>query len=394
MSVIASLLDQVHRSCESAENQRRLALWESRPFPIRGENQWHGVPAYDTDSGRPMPVTAECLDKIWEPVLGLEMGRYFTEPDYFLEYHLRMRLEKFRRFADDTPLTRDIPVCFGVTHEAGMLGQKVLFTHGEEPTFAKDPIVDESSELPGSFDFDRNEYLAMVIPFWRRVKELAGQEFNVLFPEWYRGPQGVALYIRGFENFSLDLYLNPALAHRVLRYVTEAAKAYALWRSRFLDQPLTKGDLFNDDLAIMSPQTYADFFLSYERELSDFYGGIAYWHSCGDVTPHVPEIHKLPDIDLLDFGVTMEDKAAGLAGLARPQALELRVFAKRHLQESSDQEARDYVRGILRSCRQAGAKRYVLRSSGMSLLLGAEKDLARLARWVELVREAQVSEKP
>jgi hypothetical protein len=64
MSVIASLLDQVHRACESAENQRRLALWESRPFPIRGENQWHGVPAYDTDSGRPMPVTAECLDKI------------------------------------------------------------------------------------------------------------------------------------------------------------------------------------------------------------------------------------------------------------------------------------------------------------------------------------------
>ena len=85
MSVIAILLDQVHRSCESAENRRRLALWESRPFPIRGENQWHGVPAYDTDSGRPMPVTAECLDKIWEPVLGLQMGRYFTEPDDFLE---------------------------------------------------------------------------------------------------------------------------------------------------------------------------------------------------------------------------------------------------------------------------------------------------------------------
>ena len=88
--------------------------------------------------------------------------------------------------------------------------------------------MDENSELPGSFDFNRNEYLAMVIPFWRRVKQLAGPEFNVLFPEWYRGPQGVALYIRGYENFSLDLYLNPALAHRVLRYVTEAAKAYAL----------------------------------------------------------------------------------------------------------------------------------------------------------------------
>ena len=128
-----------------------------------------------------------------------------------------MRLEKFRRFADDTPLTRDIPVCFGVTHEAGVLGEEGPVHPREEPTFAKDPIVDENTELPGSFDFDRNEYLAMVIPFWRRVKELAGPEFNVLFPEWYRGPQGVALYIRGFENFSLDLYLNPALAHRILR---------------------------------------------------------------------------------------------------------------------------------------------------------------------------------
>jgi uroporphyrinogen-III decarboxylase len=275
-----------------------------------------------------------------------------------------------------------------------MLGQKVLFTHGEEPTFAKEPIVEENSELPSTFDFNRNEYLAMVIPFYRRVKQLAGPEFNVLFPAWYRGPQGVALYIRGYENFSLDLYLNPALAHRVLRYVTEAAKAYARWRSEFLAQPLEKGDLFNDDLTIMSPETYRNFFLPYERELSDFYGGIAYWHSCGDVTPHVSEIHKLPDIDLLDFGVTMEDKAAGMAGLARPQALELRVFAKRHLQEASDAEAREYVRGILRACREAGVHRYVIRSSGLSALLGSQKDLARLTRWVQLVREAQGSGKP
>jgi hypothetical protein len=73
-----------------------------------------------------------------------------------------------------------------------------------------------------------------------------GNEFNVIFPVWYRGPQGVALYIRGFENFSLDLYLNEALAHRILRYVTDAAKAYASWRSRFLDEPIAKGDLFNE----------------------------------------------------------------------------------------------------------------------------------------------------
>jgi acyl-CoA synthetase (NDP forming) len=47
------------------------------------------------------------------------------------------------------------------------------------------------------------------------------------------------------------------------------------------------------------------------------------------------------------------------------------------------------VRGIVRACRAAGVRKYVIRSSGMSVLLGADKDLARLARWVELAREAQ-----
>ena len=139
----------------------------------------------------------------------------------------------------------------------------------------------------------------------------------------------------------------------------------------------------------MSPQTYSEFFLPYERELSDFYGGIAYWHSCGDVTPHVPRDPQAAGHRPAGLRGDHGGQGRGPGGLARPQALELRVFAKRHLQEASDQEARDYVRGILRSCRQAGVKRYVIRSSGMSLLLGAEKDLARLARWVELVREAQ-----
>ena len=56
---------------------------------------------------------------------------------------------------------------------------------------------------------------------------------------------------------------------------------------------------------------------------------------------------------------------------------------------ASDEEAKAYVRRILLACGEARIERYVLRSSGMSLLLGADEDLARLRRWVELAREAQ-----
>ena len=53
------------------------------------------------------------------------------------------------------------------------------------------------------------------------------------------------------------------------------------------------------------------------------------------------------------------------------------------------EEQRRYVRGILAACREDGIERYVIRSSGMSILLGGEPDLEKLARWVQLVREVQ-----
>src|ERR1700690_4423243 len=121
MSDIKGLLREYEALCDGTENARRLALWETGDCGLRGETQWHGVPRYTAATGRPMPVTAECLEKMWEKVLGMDIRRFYTDPDYFLEYYLSYKMLKFRRFADDTPLTREIPVCFGVTHEAGIL---------------------------------------------------------------------------------------------------------------------------------------------------------------------------------------------------------------------------------------------------------------------------------
>src|SRR5512138_1289554 len=111
MTNINRLLDEYGKLCDSAENKRRLALWETTDCGLRGETQWHGVPNYDAASGRAMPVTAECLEKMWEKVLGMDIRRFYTDPDYFLEFFLTYKMLKFRRFPDDTPLTRDIPVC-------------------------------------------------------------------------------------------------------------------------------------------------------------------------------------------------------------------------------------------------------------------------------------------
>jgi uroporphyrinogen-III decarboxylase len=389
MSEINALLNELNELCDSTENNRRLSLWEPNQGGIRGEVQWHSVPNYSAESGKPMPVTAECLEKVWQDVLGLDLAKYYTDPVYFLEYYLKIRLKKYKEFPDDTPLTRDIPVSFGVTHEAGMLGQEIFLDTGEEPSFAKATIVDENTDFKKPVDFNDNEYLKMVIPYYEKVKALAGSEFNVLFPKWFRGPQGVALYVRGFEELSMDLYLNGDLVHQIMRYVTDAQMKFEKWRSDYLDQPIAKGDLFNDDIPIMSPESYEEFFLPYEQEISDFYGGIFYWHSCGDITRHVSALQKLSGVELFDFGVSMEDKLAGIKNLKKPTAIEFRVFAKPHIQECSEEESKSYVRGILDDCMENKIGKYIIRSSGMSIIFGGNEDMKKLGRWVELVREVQ-----
>lgn len=152
---VSGLIAQYSTLFESGENKRRLALWTRTDEGIRGEMQWHGIPSYSAGSGIPMPVTVECQNKIWEEILGLDLKRFYTEPDYYLEYYLKIKIEKFLRFTDDTPLTMDIPVVLGVTHEAGMLGQKVILDGGEEPSFGKGSIVDESTVFPTVFDFSK-----------------------------------------------------------------------------------------------------------------------------------------------------------------------------------------------------------------------------------------------
>jgi len=389
MLKINKLLNRVEELYQTSENKRRQSLWDNQEPKIRGEIQWHGIPIGDATKGDIMPVTAECLNSIWMEILGFTLDKYYKDPEYFLEYYLQMKIKKFEEFPDDTPIDRNIPIWFGVVYEPGILGQKIYFNKYEEPTFSKKAIITEETKLPKSFDFDNNKLVSFTKYFYTKVKKIVGSSFNVIFPYWYRGPQGVALYIRGFENFLTDLYLNKKLAHAILRYVTDAQKAYAIWRSNYLEEPIRKGDLFNDDIPLMSPKDYRENILPYEQELCSFYGGIYYWHSCGDITDHIPEITKIKSIELLDFGVSMEDKEKGLDSLKKRIPIEFRVLAQKHIQINNEKDIENYMRKILISSKKKNINNYVLRTSGMSTYLGAKEDIKKIQNWISITRKLQ-----
>ena len=198
----------------------------------------------------------------------------------------------------------------------------------------------------------------------------------------------MSLYLRGYENFLTDLYVNPDFAHRILRFVTDAAKAYVAWRSEFLNEPIRKGDLFNDDVPIMSPKMYTEFVFPYEQELCDYYGGIYYWHSCGDTTSHIERILRLSDLQLFDIGPAVRDRHLAIGKLKNIQPTEIRFAADELVQKADEAMIDSYLNETVEICEENRIEKYVLRVSGMSVLLGAKQDLEKLKTWIKVARGA------
>ena len=121
------------------------------------------------------------------------------------------------------------------------------------------------------------------------------------------GPFEQALWVRGWEDFLCDMYVNPALAERLLDKITEVD--IGLW-----DVLLTAvGDQVDivcqgDDLAmqtgpILSPELYQKIVFKYHKRLYDFIksktAAKIFHHSCGSVYRLIPGLIEA-GVDILN----------------------------------------------------------------------------------------------
>ena len=66
------------------------------------------------------------------------------------------------------------------------------------------------------------------------LKEVCEPHFKVIFPEWIRGPLGVALFLRGYTDLLLDMTGNLELIHGLMKKVTDERKRYFRMRASFI----------------------------------------------------------------------------------------------------------------------------------------------------------------
>ncbi|MGA2548097.1 MAG: uroporphyrinogen decarboxylase family protein [Rectinemataceae bacterium] len=124
-------------------------------------------------------------------------------------------------------------------------------------------------------------------------------------------------YLRGFEQFFMDLYLNPRFAHKLIGKVTDVLIELYLYYLKPIGKHLGWVEFSSDhgmqDRALVSPEIYRKFFKKqYARLFSEVRKAAPnakiWMHSCGSVRELIPDF-----IDMgLDILNSLQPRAAGM----------------------------------------------------------------------------------
>jgi len=386
-NVIKKLTAKIEELVGSSRNQRIMNVWKTQNYTAK--DHWRGIPLSSTTL-ETIPFTVEPELPMWAELLEFDVENFYTDPSSYLESTLRMMIYRFEHFEDFTCIEKTIPIWLGTTLESSLLGSKTIFVKGESPWIDREPIIKDYEDLDklNYPDFHKSGLMPLVHRMYGEISELVQSNYTVVFPEWARGPLGVAMHIRGWENLLSDMVLNPDFVHRLMRFITDARKEWIKERAGFLGRKVDRGNLYNDEVncPTISPQQYEEFVLPYEVELSEFHGGITYWHSCGDTTKLLDLIRKIPSIEMFHIGPWTDLRQAKRV-FGKDTALEKCLMPTEDIQRASEREMEeklDNIRTVL------DGTSYTIRADGLQVINSVDTDMIVIKQWIEVAKKKLV----
>jgi len=244
-------------------------------------------------------------------MLGHSMSDFFNDPMASLIAQLEWKLYAFNEIDDDEPLDLKIGTDFGIALEATLFSMDYTILEGNEVNYLGNRIKERSDldslEFP---DYIGSGQMPRIHDMNSRMKELCGDRLEIVYPDWGRGVWSSSSILRGFNELYIDLADDPDFVHRLAQFTVDARIAFENQRCEFLGiDPRDKeyiwkyvlyrncknNELYEDEVDgnMFSADVYREFIFPYQKQLSDYYGGIAYYHSCGNLTPFLADIEKL-----------------------------------------------------------------------------------------------------
>ncbi len=382
--VLRSLIEEVKELENHPRNLQIRNAWSATESDILP--QGHGIPRLSTEVEM-IPFTVELEPDMWGKLLGFDLNQFMTNALCFLENTLRMMIYRFRVFRDFTPIDLTIPMWCGVVLESSLFGAEPIFKKDQSPWIKREPLIKDYVGFKhlSKPDFYKSGLMPVVHKMYEDLQELATNELHIAFPSWIRGPFGLAVHLRGFENILVDFHLNPQFVHSLMQKLTSARKEWFGAKMDSLSSPIEPGILSNDEInsPTLSRQQYQEFILPYEKEICEFHGGIRYWHSCGDTTKLISSIHKIPKLDIFHIG-PWTDMSKARVEMSNGTAFQKCLMPTDEVYSATPQQMRARLREVRRVL---DGSAYTVRADGFQVVKGLGEDLGKIKKWSEIASE-------
>jgi uroporphyrinogen-III decarboxylase len=384
---VDKLIDSYLTVVESPENQARGENWES--VSPAAYYYWQRIPR---PTAGPLPLVVLSMNAFYHHAFGLDLEHFYTDPYTYLKGYLTACLSKFRWFQDDTYYLPEVPIWLGPSFEPSLFGKGVLYAEDQDPWIRQEPVLRVRQDLDHLEppDFHRSGLMPIAHRMYEEIGDIVQRRLEVRFTDWLRGPFVLAFHLRGAGNILTDMIDDPAYVHRLLRFITDARMGWSRDRAKFLGEDIGPGDLYNDEVNVplLSPAYYREFILPYETELSEFYGEIGYWHSCGDTGPLAVAIRTIPNLKMVNISGWTDFDQAAEAYADTGLTLEANIHPLKDLQQATEDEMRRKVAYIARRRKELGINAMFVRVDSLELLRGVEKDIGVAQRWLEVAKDA------
>ena len=375
------LLEKFATYCDSPENIARKQLWEGEDTENFHNERWRGRSA--TKAGT---YTMSLDISGYSPLLNINCADYYSTAEANLHEQLRYGIWDMENIPGGRYFEKTVFCSVAGAFEPSLFGAKIHFLPKQAPWFdEKNSLLKDPADLLRlkPFDFETSGLMPLVREMYEHHAKLA-EPFGIKpeFPVIGRSPFSVALMLRGFEDLLMDMMDEPEFFHDLMSFIVQYQKDYVLARKNYLGEDTLPGLLlFNDEISstVLSDAMYREFIFPYEKELAEFFGGVQYWHSCGQSTAFYESVAQLPGLKLMHVGPWSDvAKAAEVFG-KKDISIEICRNDVRDMYEKTPEQMEADLRNIKNIC--DGKVKYQVRLDGIAVLQTVDQMLEKVSEW-------------
>ena len=380
LSELKNLQEHVRNLEAGDENKRRLSYWQESAI---SNDYWHGIPKNEGD----LNFVVELERATYAKVAKFSMVDFYQDPIEMALANLKIAIFKFENFMDMTPIGRSFACYLGAGFEKALFGGDQIYSNEDawlaREVLIKDRVPVDSLKVP---DFYQDGIMPHAHFMYNNLLEIMDDDFTVVFPQWSRSPFGVAWHIRGIDNLLMDMIDDETWFTGFLSYITRCRKEWSMCRAKHLNIPLQPCNIYNDEVTcpVISPNIYEKYILPTEIDLVEFFGGINYWHSCGDTTLVMHLINKIP-------GLHMTTSSAWSDPLTAARVYSKSITIEQQLHPYNDIVAKEDIgryRDKIRFFKEVYKEhKAIIHAAGIQVNTVDHIELQRIKKWIDVANE-------